>query len=306
MNRYSFVVFFWLVSLALAQAQGSFISANEVRYMVTHEPATGVFTAWVVPNYTTPNANNPESEDWGATAQFSLKVPRDFVLTSLYDIRGSWDKASYKLTTPPAFTQTGADARWAYYIIGKAPQETNYGPFNAGDPVALFTFKGTGGDPAQVAVLQPEDGFAEFAEKQMSLNIRSSFYSRSGQRAIGSAMPLEQMNGVVSLKKVLKDKQTQMGLLAVNIEENLAELSVMVYPNPALDVVNVTYFSPIEQSNFQLELLDAKSTIRQTNALNAKAGLNTVQLNVANLPGGIYFVRTQLQDRQITKKLIKQ
>lgn len=301
-----YLLLIYFVAAGSVQAQRNpMISSNEVHYMVTHDPATGLFTAWVVPNYTTPNANNPESEDWGATAQFSLKVPRDFTLSNLRDIRGSWDKAAYKLTTPAEFAQTGADANWAYYIIGKSPQETNYGPFKAGEPVALFTFKGTGGAPEQVSVLDVTDPFSEFADQQMALNIRSSFYSRSGQRAMASAMPLEQLSGITTVNKVLKAKQEQMGLLGIT-EDSMDELSLMVYPNPASDVVNITYFNLSDQPDVQLDILDTNNMIRQNKALQGKAGLNTVQLNVAGLTGGMYIVRTRFQNRQLSKKLVKQ
>lgn len=305
-RTYFYSLLLCFTALGIAQAQlKPMLSSYEVRYMVTHERATGVFTAWVVPNYDTPNANNPESEDWGATAQFSLKVPKGFTLTNLQDLRGNWDKKPYKLSTPADFAQTGAEANWSYYIIGKAPQETNYGVFKAGEPVALFTFKGTGADPDQVSVLQTTDPFSEFADKQMALNIRSSFYSRSGQRSTGTAMPLEQLSGVVTINKVLRAKQEQLGLLA-SIDENVDELSLMVYPNPATDVVNITYFNSTDQPNSQLDIVDANNIVRQNKVVNAKAGINTVQLNVAELSGGMYIVRTKMQDRQLSKKLIKQ
>ncbi|WP_026308436.1 T9SS type A sorting domain-containing protein [Spirosoma spitsbergense] len=305
MKTFSISLLLWLGCMVVQAQDTPILSSNEVRYMITREPATGVFTTWVVPNYSTPNANNPESNDLGATAQFSLKVPKDFVLTDIHDIRGNWDKAAYKLTTPDAFAKTGADAGWAYYVIGKAPQETNYGPFTAGNPVALFTFRGTGGDPTQINILSPDDSFARFADQEMALNVRSSFYTRSGQRASITAKPLEQMNGVISLKKVLKDKQEQMGL-PINTDDDLAQLSVIVYPNPTTDVVQVTYFSPDDQAAVSLDVLDANSMARRNSVQPAKAGLNTVQLKVGDLPGGVYFVQMLMQGKTVNKKIIKQ
>ncbi len=305
MKRFSISLLLWL-SCVIVQAQDApMLSSNEVRYMLTREPSTGVFTAWIVPNYSTPNANNPESEDFGATAQFSLKVPKDFVLTDLRDIRGSWDKTAYKLTTPDAYVKTGGKADWAYYVIGKAARETNYGSFTAGDPVALFTFRGTGGDPTQVAILSTDDSFVQFANQEMALNVRSSFYTRSGQRSSMTVTPLEQMNGVISLKKVLKDKQEQTGS-AIDTDDDLSQLSVLVYPNPTTDVVQVTYFSPNDQAAVSLDILDANSTARRTSVQPAKAGLNTVQFKVGDLPGGVYFVRMMMEGKPVNKKVIKQ
>ncbi len=169
----------------------------------------------------------------------------------------------------------------------------------------MFTFRGNGGDPTQVAILSPDDSFAQFADQKMALNVRSSFYTRSGQRSSMTAKPLEQMSGVISLKKVLKDKQEQMGL-AVSAEDDLAQFSVIVYPNPTTDVVQVTYFSPDDQAAVSLDVLDANSMARRTSVQPAKAGLNTAQLKVGDLPGGVYFVRMMMQGKPVNKKIIKQ
>jgi hypothetical protein len=270
--------------------------------MVSYEPTTSLYTAWVIPNYNTPNANNPEAEDWGATAQFSLKVPKDFMLTEIRDVRGSWDKAPYKLVAPESF----ANSKWAYYIVGKSPQETNYGQFVNGEPVALFTFKGKGGSPELVQVLAIDDKFVQFADTKMSLNIRSSFYSRSGQRASISAHPLEQLSGVTTLADVLKQKKSQLGLALNGTDEDIPTMSVQAYPNPTTDVLEVKYFSAADQSGLRIDILDNNGNVKQSNPLNAKAGFNTTRFTVSDLPGGIYFVRGMVQGQRVTKKVVKQ
>ncbi|GAB3540824.1 T9SS type A sorting domain-containing protein [Spirosoma fluminis] len=305
MKRISLLLLIW-ISLAPVWSQSQvMISSSDVRYMVSYEPTTQLYTAWVIPNYNTPNANNPESEDLGATAQFSLKVPKDFVLTNVGDVRGSWDKVPYKLAAPESFASADA-SNWAYYIIGKTPQETNYGPFVSGEPVALFTFKGKGGSAEQVQVLNIDDEFVQFAESKMALNIRSSFYTRSGQRASTSAHPLEQLSGVIKLDEVLKQKQSQLGLAPTGANEDIATLSVQAYPNPATDLIEVKYFSATEQAGLQLELLDNQGNVKQNSALNAKPGFNSTRFVVSNLPGGVYFVRGMVQGQRVTKKIIKQ
>lgn len=306
MKRIGFMVLVWLLGTHAWAQSRVMTSSSDVRYMVTYEPATSLYTAWLIPNYNTPNANNPETDDRGATAQFSLKVPKAFVLTSVGDVRGVWDKTPYKLVPPAALVQTGAvDADWAYYIIGKSPQETNYGPFVSGEPVALFTFKGNGGAPEQVQVLDTEDKFVQLAESKLALNVRSSFYSRSGQRASMSAHPLEQMNGVVSLSEVLKNKQAQLGIDPQSTQESVADLSVQAYPNPTTDLIEVKYFSAADQPGVRLELLDAQGNVKLTNVLQAKTGFNSTRFVVSALPGGVYFVRGQVQGQRVTRKIVK-
>ncbi|GAB3713478.1 hypothetical protein GCM10027592_52750 [Spirosoma flavus] len=301
--KYIQLILIWL-SATLAWAQTNvMVSNSDVRFMVTHDPATGLFTAWIVPNYDTPNANNPEADDRGATAQFSLKVPANFELTDLRDLRGNWDKKPYKLTTPEGFA---GDSQWAYYIIGKNPQETNYGTFTKGEPVALFTFKGQGGSPERVQVLAVDDPFVHFADSKMALHIRSSFYTRSGQRATMTAHPIEQMNGVIKLDEVLKQKQEQLGIAQLGEGEDITTLSLQAYPNPTVDVIELKYFSSADQPGVKFDLIDNQGNTRQTNSLDAKAGFNNTRFVVSSLPGGVYFVRSTVQGQRVSKKIVKQ
>ena len=75
---------------------------------------------------------------------------------------------------------------------------------------------------------------------------------------------------------------------------------VRVYPNPATNQVTVNSTEPIRQiavydlSGRMVEILDAN-------------GDESVTINVNKLQGGIYFIRTTLENQQVkTSKLIKQ
>jgi hypothetical protein len=299
------LLFCFITPLTWAQTN-VMVSSSEVRYMVTHDPEKALYTAWIVPDYDTPNSNNPEADDMGATAQFSIKVPTDFVLSDIRDLKGSWDKTPYKLVAPEGFVASDKDTKWAYYMIGKNPQETNYGAFTKGEPIALFTFKGQGGSPSLVQVLPIDDPFVEFADSKMALNIRNSFYTRSGQRATMATRPMEQMNGIITLTEVLKQKQTQLGVLPTGEFEDIAVLSLQAYPNPTTDIIELKYFSATDQSGVKFDLLDNQGTTRQSNSLDAKTGFNSTRFVVSNLPGGIYFVRGTVQGQRVVKKIIKQ
>src|ERR1051326_5747097 len=78
--------------LAVAQQ-----SQNTVDYQVTYNVTTGRYTAWVVPNYPTPNGNNPSNDELGGTAQFTIKVPLSFSITNVQDLTGSWEKNPIRL-----------------------------------------------------------------------------------------------------------------------------------------------------------------------------------------------------------------
>jgi uncharacterized repeat protein (TIGR01451 family) len=179
-------------SIRTAGAQS--LSTNTIKYKLTYNKNTEVYTVWVHPDYGTPNANNTSANEFSATAQVTLKVPKMFVIQNISDIKGSWEKDPRKLGDPviePALAAETYDTEARYYAIGKAPVETNLGKFTVGDSVALFTFKGNGCQ-GPVSILEPNDPFVPAAFRASSLNVRGSFYSRSGQAAGGNEIPREQ------------------------------------------------------------------------------------------------------------------
>lgn len=170
------------------------LSTNTVKYKLTYNVSTQVYTVWVHPDYNSPNANNSNTNEFSATAQVSLKVPLAFVIQDITDIKGVWEKDPRKLGDPaiePALGAETYDKASRYYAIGKAPVETNLGKFTVGDSVALFTFKGNA-CLGPVSILAPADPFVGASINATSLNVRGSFYSRSGQPAGGNVTPLEQ------------------------------------------------------------------------------------------------------------------
>ena len=182
-----------LITSATAKAQNS---VNTVKYQITYNPINQVYTAWVVPDYNVPNANNSDVNEYGGTAQFSIVVPKNFVITNITDIKGVWTKTTdsdFRKLGPgqPGEVWPGLDPNLNYYLIGKAPSETNYGIFAVGVPVALFNF--TGNDCfGVVKAMSANDPFITTADVAYSLNASSSFYSRSGQASGGNQRPFEQ------------------------------------------------------------------------------------------------------------------
>jgi uncharacterized repeat protein (TIGR01451 family) len=194
-------VFGWIASLFLGGlAQGQSISGNRVNFQVTYDAVTDRYTAWVVPQYNVPNMvapiNNTGTTEFGGTAQFTIKAPVAFSVSDIQDVNGVWDKTPLRLG-PGVASQTwlGLDPLFNYWVIGKSPQETNYGSFKTGVPVRLFTFKGNGCF-GPVSPLPAGDPFIGQANSQASLNVANSFYSRSGQPTGGNVLPLEQFANI--------------------------------------------------------------------------------------------------------------
>lgn len=192
----SIICQFMLILLLISSVVKGQISSNTVKYQVTYNPSSQIYTAWVVPDYNVPNANNANNTELGGTAQFTIVVPKDFVITSITDIKGIWTKetdSAFRKLGPGQNGQSwpGLNQTLNYYIIGKAPKETDYGTFALGVPVALFSFTGNS-CYGIVKALPAKDLFITIADNSYGLNVGNSFYSRSGQPSGGNQRPLEQ------------------------------------------------------------------------------------------------------------------
>lgn len=180
------------------------LSSNTVKYQITYDASTQTYTAWVIPDYSVPNANNSGTTEKGGTAQYTIVVPKDFTITQITDIKGVWTKpteSDFRKLGPGNAGQTWPgtlDASLNYYVLGKSPGETDYGTFTSGMPVALFSFKGNG-CYGPIKPLPAGDAFIGIANTNYSLNVANSFYSRSGQGAGGNVVPLEQFVNISGL-----------------------------------------------------------------------------------------------------------
>lgn len=201
--KHAFVALLLLLGSSSLMAQQS---SNTIDYKVTYDQATATYTVWLVPNYDVPNANNPlnpvsnpDGIERGATAQVTIAVPKDFVITNVTDITGVWDKKNLFKLGPGQPNQDWSAASLNpnvnYYVIGKTPLETNYGSIKSGVDVPLFTFQGAT-CLGIVRIIEPNEPFINAADTIYSLNVANSFYSRSGQPVGRDPNPLEQFRRV--------------------------------------------------------------------------------------------------------------
>ncbi|WP_177225959.1 Ig-like domain-containing protein, partial [Arsenicibacter rosenii] len=207
MKRYLTWVFSLLVCLSTYNVWGQNTS-NTVKFQVTYDVQTQMYTAWVVPDYSTPNNNNTGVNELVSTAQVTLKVPISFVISNITDASGtqSWEKNPVKLgkglslttSSGSSFTQTygnNVDPNFAYYVIGKAPNESNLGRFTANTPVALFTFKGNGCF-GPVSPIPNNDPFLVDPNASVYA-VGNNFFSASGQPVGGNQMAVEQFIDII-------------------------------------------------------------------------------------------------------------
>ena len=81
---------------------------------------------------------------------------------------------------------------------------------------------------------------------------------------------------------------------------NYLENSVVLYPNPAKEVINVQC-TMNEWNGATIEVLDVYGKLLQT----LKADSEITQINVSNLANGMYFVRMTTEQGVVTKRFVK-
>jgi hypothetical protein len=117
---------------------------------------------------------------------------------------------------------------------------------------------------------------------------------------------LEQFYSKIDLGTVVKEAAEKLGATeSLLLEENDPSKNVLVYPNPSDSIVNLKYFSLQEGGNAQIELYDQNGSVLKSRDELAKRGFNTTQLDIQNLIGGTYLLRTVIGNNIITKKVIK-
>jgi hypothetical protein len=80
------------------------------------------------------------------------------------------------------------------------------------------------------------------------------------------------------------------------------ENSVILYPNPAKEVINVQCtMNNVQWNGALIEVLDVYGKLLQT----LKADSEITQINVSNLANGMYFVRMTTEQGVVTKRFVK-
>jgi Secretion system C-terminal sorting domain len=292
-----YTIFCWFASVLISVAQD--ISSLQVKYMITYNEAKNNYTAWVVPTYDTPNYHNPDTEEKGVTAQFSIKVPKGFIISSFEDYKGVWSKNIQKLDG--SFLQkTNNNPNYEYYVIGKLPSETNYGMFVKDEPIALFSFKGNDSKVNNITVLDHYDSFVKIADTELSLNVASSFYSRSGQKTSVFVRPTEQFEKTIDLKTVMTNLAMKNNALS---SESPESWKVVVYPNPASSQVSLKFFAKNAGDKVSFKVTDMGINTVKTIEKETTLGMNILSIDVSSLNIGNYLIHGVVDGSSVVKKV---
>lgn len=81
----------------------------------------------------------------------------------------------------------------------------------------------------------------------------------------------------------------QQQLIITAIEENIdAEVRIKVYPNPASDVINIEFESPVDDEVI-IMLLDSNGKLVKRDVIEAT--MMTKEINLQDVSGGLYYLR---------------
>jgi hypothetical protein len=93
--------------------------------------------------------------------------------------------------------------------------------------------------------------------------------------------------------------------MAASITSKDNKATIVLYPNPATNEVNLDYNSDMEQ-DATISIIDQAGRLAMNKPVHLEEGLNSTRLDVSVLPAGFYFVRLVTGDGNITAKLIIQ
>jgi hypothetical protein len=81
----------------------------------------------------------------------------------------------------------------------------------------------------------------------------------------------------------------QQQLVVTAIEENIdLAVNIKVYPNPASDVVNISFEEPLE-GEINVSILDSQGKLVKKDMI--EAAITEKQINLQELPAGVYYLR---------------
>lgn len=94
------------------------------------------------------------------------------------------------------------------------------------------------------------------------------------------------------------------GTNTVGITECPGSFPMGIYPNPANDMINVNYTLP-SQSQLLLNIYSIDGQlVSSEDKGTSQAGSGSIQMNVANLSAGIYFVQLQTEQGSTTQRIV--
>jgi len=93
--------------------------------------------------------------------------------------------------------------------------------------------------------------------------------------------------------------------LSEDMEIGEGEMGVSVYPNPADKVATITVGATNSQSDYTIRVVDMMGRTVSVQSVNNSGGSFTQDLNISNLPSGVYVVTVENKETREVTRLIK-
>jgi hypothetical protein len=88
------------------------------------------------------------------------------------------------------------------------------------------------------------------------------------------------------------------------VAPGLGEANLSLYPNPTLSASSLR-FTLNQTETLNIEVMDVAGRILNSSSAGYVAGTHSVELPIANLNAGVYFVRATVGNRSQTLKLVR-
>jgi hypothetical protein len=131
------------------------------------------------------------------------------------------------------------------------------------------------------------------------LNMTTTYYQLSG---LAPNTTYELQVRSICDNETTSEWSTSLFVTTVGIE-NYLQSQITLMPNPAKEYLNVKCtMNNVPLEGAEIELLDMYGKLLQTIAISSE---NT-QINVSGLASGVYFVRVNTKEGQVTKRFVKE
>jgi hypothetical protein len=134
----------------------------------------------------------------------------------------------------------------------------------------------------------------------------SGFVINTSTLAANKTIVITSINGVGN-SATNKTLTLTSGSCKVEKEISVIASEIKLYPNPAIDKMNIEMYSASD-SELEITVFSMNGSIVRTNNVYLTEGNNVINEDISSLESGIYFVRfnNPSNNEIITKKLIKQ
>jgi uncharacterized protein (TIGR03790 family) len=106
------------------------------------------------------------------------------------------------------------------------------------------------------------------------------------------------MPGLSTQYILIGDPKTSLAIQQNNVAENAHTGRLLLYPNPAGEVVNVSFFSEVPGS-YQMELLDMTGKRISSREISCGKGLTLETISLSTMPNGLYLMSVKGPDQSV-------